>query len=110
MILWQLIVLLILGILMAALAVGVWMLTQREASIPPVRPESTIPKITFPDGNLAAAFLKRPDGTYQVEVRRRGQDDSPDTGVTETWTLIYGLVITGTLEEAVEIANQHMGA
>ena len=72
-------------------------------------PESVVQKIFSPDGNLQALIRNRPDRTYQVEVRRRGQDDSPDTGIAETWTLVYGPAITSTFDEAVEIANQQMG-
>jgi hypothetical protein len=109
MILW-LIILLFLGILLTALAVGAWLIYQHASPTSPIAPESATQKISSPDGNLQATIHNRPDGTYKVEVRRRGQVDSPDTGVTETWTLVYGPAIIGTLEETVKIANQQMGA
>jgi hypothetical protein len=97
-------------ILLAALGFGAWLLYQRELAPPPVAPESAIQKILSPDGNLQAVIRNRPGGTFQVEVRRRRLEDSPDTGPVETWALVYGPAITSSLEEAVEIANQRVGA
>ena len=98
------------AILLIAFAFGVWLLYQRELSSTPAIPASPVQNILSPDGNLQAVIRNRPDGTFQVEVRRRGQDDSPDTGLTETWTLVYGPAITDSLAEAVEIANERVGA
>jgi hypothetical protein len=95
--------------ILLAVAVGVWLLYQRELSVKPAAPEGAVQKILSPDGNLQAEIRNRPDGTFQMEVRHRRLDDSPDTGLTETWTLVYGPALTGSLEEAVEIANQQMG-
>ena len=97
-------------ILLVALAFGAWLLYQRELSLTPAVPASPVQNILSPDGNLQTVIRNHPDGTFQVEVRRRGQDDSPDTGLTETWTLVSGPAITGSLAEAVEIANQRVGA
>ena len=72
-------------------------------------PDSAVQKIFSPDGNLQAVIRNRADGTFQVEIGRCGQDDSPDTGLTETWSLINGPAITDSLAEAVEIANQRVG-
>jgi hypothetical protein len=100
---------LFLAVLLIALTVGAWMIFRHEASIPSAVPDGAVQKIFSSDGNLKAMICNRPDGTYQMEVRRRGQDDSPDAGIIETWTLVYGPAITGSLEEAVEIANQRVG-
>ena len=98
------------AVLLAALGSGAWLLYQRELSATPAVPESTVQKILSSDGNLQAVIHSRPDGTFQVEVRHRRLDDSPDTGTTETWTLVYGPAITASLAEAVDIANQRMMA
>jgi hypothetical protein len=96
-------------ILLIAFGFGAWLVYRRESLTPPAPHENVAQKISSPDGNLQATISNRPDGTYQVEVRRREQDNSPDSGVTETWTLVYGPAIIGSLDEAVDIANQRVG-
>jgi hypothetical protein len=97
-------------VLLAALAFGAWLLYQRELSSMPAVPASPVQNILSPDGNLQAEIRNRPDGTFQVEVRRRKLDDSPDTSPVVTWILVYGPAITASLAEAVDIANQQVGA
>jgi hypothetical protein len=101
-----LIVFVALGVL---LTIVVWFLYQREMSAEPLAPASQVQNIFSPDKNLQAVIRSRPDGAFQVEVRRRRVDDSPETGPVETWALVYGPAITSSLEEAVEIANQQVG-
>lgn len=101
-----LIILLFLGILAA---IGIWLYYQSGLPAEPIAPASQVQNISSPDGNLQAVIRNRPEDTFQVEVRRRRLDDSPDTGPTETWTLVYGPAITSTLEEAMDIANKRIG-
>jgi uncharacterized SAM-binding protein YcdF (DUF218 family) len=96
--------------LLAALALGAWLLYQHENSTPLPATKSSVQVIFSPDGNLRADIHSRSEGTFQVEVCRREQDDLPGMGVIETWRRVYGPAITSSLEEAVEIANQQVGA
>jgi hypothetical protein len=94
--------------LLIALAFGAWLWYQRESSAEPLAPPSPVQNISSPDGKLQAVIRGRPEDTFQVEVRRLRVDET-ENGPRESWELIHGPVIIGTLEEAVEIANQQMG-
>jgi len=104
--------LILIGLLVVGVvvAVVVWFLSQQESGGERLASAARVQNIFSADRNLQAVIRERLDGTFQVEIRRRRLDDSPDTGPTETWTLVYGPVISSTLGEAVEIANQRMGA
>jgi hypothetical protein len=104
MILLLLLVLLGAGLLFA-FGFAAWVIYRRElASVRPVA-ESSVQKIFSPAGNLRAEIRNRPDGTFQVEIRRRRMEET-DSGPSETWALVYGPAIVASMEEAADVANR----
>ena len=106
----MILILILIGLLVVGVvaAVVVWFLSQQESAGERLAPVAQVQNIFSADRNLQAVIRERLDGTFQVEVRRRRVEES-ETGPVETWALVYGPAITGSLEEAVEIANQQVG-